>query len=306
MGNWRTDAKILKISIPLALLLLTAAAPTVAQDFNQVQVESQKIAEGVYMLAGAGGNIGVSVGEDGVILIDDQFAPLTDKVKAAVAKISDKPVRFVLNTHWHRDHTGGNEKMGNAGALIVAHDNVRERMSVEQLIEAFGTRVPPSPEGALPVVTFNDTVTFHYNGEEIHAFHVTSAHTDGDSIVHFRKANVLHMGDAFFNGNYPFIDVSTGGSIDGMIAAADVALALIDAETKIIVGHGPVASRDDLVAFREMLKTVRDRIAPLVEAGQSLEEVVAAQPTKDLDEKWGNSFIKGEKFVSIVYSSLSE
>jgi glyoxylase-like metal-dependent hydrolase (beta-lactamase superfamily II) len=306
MGNWKTDAKILKISIPLALLSLTAVVPAVAQNFDEVEVESQKVAEGVYVLTGAGGNIGVSVGDDGVILIDDQFAPLTDKVKAAVGKISDKPIRFVLNTHWHRDHTGGNEKLGEAGALIVAHDNVRERMSAEQLIEAFGTRVPPSPEGALPVVTFNDTATFHYNGEDIHVFHVTSAHTDGDSIVHFRRANALHMGDAFFNGKYPFIDVSTGGSLEGMIAAADAVLPLIDDETKIIVGHGPVASRDDLVAFQEMLKTVRDRIAPLVEAGQTLEEVVAAQPTKDFDEKWGKSGINGETFVSIVYSSLSK
>jgi glyoxylase-like metal-dependent hydrolase (beta-lactamase superfamily II) len=216
------------------LLLLLCAPPTEAQDFESVEIKTTRVASGIYMLEGRGGNLGVSIGSDGAFLIDDQFAPLTEKILAAIRKLSGAPIRFVLNTHWHGDHTGGNENLGKAGALIVAHENVRERMSVEQFIEAFGRRVDPSPPGALPVVTFTDAVTFHLNGDEIHAFHVPPAHTDGDSIVHFRIANVVHTGDTYFNGRYPFIDLSTGGTIDGVIAAADRLLELCDTETRII------------------------------------------------------------------------
>ncbi len=287
----------------LALALWPRPAP--AQNAGEVQIETLKLADGVYMLIGAGGNIGVSAGDDGVVLIDDQMAPLTDKIKAAVSEITDRPIRFVLNTHWHGDHTGGNENLGKAGAVIVAHDNVRERMSVEQLIEAFNRKVPASPKGALPVITFSDTLTFHLNGGEISAFHVPPAHTDGDSMVHFPEANVLHMGDTFFNGRYPFIDVSSGGSIDGMIEATEAALVLVDSETKIIPGHGPPGDREALVAYREMLQLVRDRIAPMVEAGTSVDEVVAAKPTADLDETWGQGFLNGDAFVRMVYDSLA-
>lgn len=276
------------------------------QDFSKVEIRTLQVAGGVYMLVGSGGNIGVSAGEDGVFLVDDQYAPLTEKIKAAIAAISDKPVRFVLNTHWHGDHTGGNENLGEAGALIVAHENVRKRMSVEQFIEAFGRKVPPSPEGALPVVTFTDAVTFHLNGDEIHAFHVEPAHTDGDAIVHFRKANVIHMGDLFFNGLYPFIDISSGGSVDGMIAAAERGLAVADEHTKIIPGHGELGDAKDLKAFRDMLVAIRDRIKPMVAAGKSLEEVVAARPTAPFDENWGKGFLNAERFVGIVYASLSK
>ena len=276
------------------------------QNFDAVQIESVKVADGIYMLVGSGGNIGVSAGPDAVFLIDDQYAPLTEKIRKAIASLSSQEIRFVLNTHWHGDHTGGNENLGEAGALIVAHDNVRKRMSVEQFIEAFGSRVPPSPKVALPVVTFNDSVTFHLNDEEIHAFHVPPAHTDGDSVIHFRKSNVVHMGDLFFNGIYPFIDVSSGGSIDGMIAAADRVLGVIDDQTKIIPGHGPLGDRSALQAYRKMLSTVRERIQPMVEAGKSADEVVAAGPTKDLDEKWGKGFLQPANFVRIVYSSLTK
>jgi len=198
-----------------------AAGAALAQDFSKIEVQATKLTESVYMLTGAGGNLGVSVGEDAVFIIDDQYAPMTDKIAAAIAKITPKPVKFVLNTHWHGDHTGGNENFGKAGALIVGHDNVRKRMSVEQFIEAFNMRVPASPPVALPVVTFAHSVSFHLNGDEIRAIHMASAHTDGDAIVHFLKNDVVHMGDIYFNGMYPFIDFASGGSVDGVIAACD-------------------------------------------------------------------------------------
>ena len=284
-----------------------AALPALAQqqDFSKVEVKAQKVAEGVYMLTGAGGNIGLSVGQDGCYVIDDQYAPLTDKILAAIKAISPAPVRFVVNTHWHGDHTGGNENIGKTGALLVAHENVRRRMSTEQFMAAFGRKIEPSPEAALPVVTFTDAVTFHWNGDEIRVYHVPPAHTDGDAVIHFVKADVLHMGDVFFNGSYPFIDASSGGRIDGYIAAADRVLAGITERTQIIPGHGPLGTKADLQAFRDMLKTARDRIAKLKAEGKSRDEVIAAKPTADLDAKWGGGFMKGDTFAGLAYDSLS-
>ena len=279
------------LAAPMLFVAATALAfPAAAQgpDFEKVQIKTEKVAEGIWVLAGAGGNIGVSVGADGVFLIDDEWAPMTPKVKAAVAALSDRPLRFILNTHWHPDHTGGNKDLGEAGALIVAHD----------------MKFPPAPARALPVVTFNDAVTLHLNGDDVEAFHVPPAHTDGDAIVHFRRAGVVHMGDLFFNGMYPFVDLSSGGSFEGFIAAADRALALGEG-TRIIPGHGPVGTRADLRAYRDMLVTVRDRVKPLVQAGKTPAEVVAAHPLADLDAKWGNGFMKPEKFVEIVAQSLA-
>src|SRR5258706_1794856 len=298
-----TRRRVLACSV--VLFLGRSAAAFAQQDFSKVEVTSEKIAEGVYMLKRAGGNIGLSVGADTAFLIDDQYAPLTPKVKAAVAALTSKPVRFVLNTHWHGDHTGGNKDLGESGTLIVAHENVRKRMSTDQFIEAFGMKEPAADPAALPVVTFTDAVTFHLNGDEIYAFHVAPAHTDGDSIDPFRKANVLHGGDTFFNGMYPFIDLSSGGSVNGMIAAADRMLALAGEGTKIIPGHGPLGTKADLKAYRDMLATSRDRVAALVKAGQTLEQTTAAKPLAELDAKWGQGFLKADPFVSILYKDLS-
>ena len=293
------------LTIALALLLASSAKGQNPPDFSQVTVKVVPVALGVYMLEGLGGNIGLSVGKDDAFIIDDQYAPLSDKIKAAVATVTPKPVRFVVNTHWHWDHTGGNEAMAGSGAIIFAHENTRRRMSVEQFVAAFNRRVPPSPTAALPVITFSDTITFYTNDDTVRTFHVANAHTDGDAIIFFRRANVVHMGDTFFNGRYPLIDVSSGGSLVGMLAAANQALAMTNAETRFIPGHGPLATRADLVRYRDMLDTTRQRVGKLIAQQRTLQQVLDAKPLADLDAQWGNGGIKPEQFLTIVYGSLS-
>ncbi len=283
---------------------IALGAPLAAQQMQDVQVTATHVAANVYMLTGRGGNIGASVGDDGVFLVDDQYAPLTEKITAAVAGISDAPIRFIINTHWHEDHTGGNERMGEAGAIIVAHENVRERLNSEQFITFLERRYDPEPAAALPVITFTDAVTFHWNDDAIHLFHVARAHTDGDAVVHFREANVVHAGDVYWNGIYPFIDVSSGGTIDGMIEAADRLVELVDADTKIIPGHGPLSSVAELRTYREMLVTSRDRVAALVAEGKTRDEIVAARPMAEFDASWGQWFIQPEQWVSLVYDGV--
>ncbi|PLX84204.1 MAG: MBL fold metallo-hydrolase [Desulfuromonas sp.] len=291
------------LTVPFLLLLFAAAVP--AQDFSSVEIRTEKVAEGIHALFGRGGNIAVSTGPDGVFMIDDQYAPLTDKIRAAVAAISAAPVRFVLNTHWHGDHTGGNENFGEAGAVLVAHQNVRKRLSSGQLLEFFDRQVPPAPGGALPVVTFTEDLTFHLNGDEISVFHVGPAHTDGDAVVHFKKARVVHMGDTYFNGLYPFIDLSSGGSVHGVIASVDRVLATVDDAARIIPGHGPLSDVSELRSYRYMLATVRDRIQGQIKAGNPLEKVIESRPTAEFDARLGGGFIKPEQFVEIVYRSLA-
>lgn len=288
-----------------AVAVLTAANPASAQDFQDVEIRAIEVAPGIHMLLGQGGNIGVSSGPDGIFLVDDQYAPLTDKILATLRTFSDEPIRFVINTHWHGDHTGGNENIGRAGALLVAHENVRERMSVEQFIEALDLRVPPASDEALPVVTFTDAVTFHLNDHDIRVFHVRHAHTDGDAVIHFRGPDVIHAGDLYFNGSYPFIDVATGGTIDGMIAGTEAILDLAGEDTRIIPGHGPLSNASELRAYHEMLVGVRDAIAAEMVGDKSLEQLIAAKPTAAYDAEWGGGFIQPDQFVTIVYSDLS-
>ncbi len=273
---------------------------------DEVKIIPTQLDSNVYMLTGQGGNIGVCVGEDGVFMVDDQFAPLTDKILATIKTLSDKPVKFVFNTHWHGDHTGGNENMGNKGAIIVAHKNVHQRMSTEQFMKAFRRKVPAAPKAALPVVTFTKDISFHFNGEDILAFHVHHAHTDGDAFVYFTKANVLHMGDVYFNGRYPFIDLGSGGNIDGIIKAVNTALMLVDSETKIIPGHGDASNKTELMAYRDMLTIIRDRVNKEVKAGKTLEEIKALNLSKDYDEKYGQNFIKPNRFIGFIYDNLKE
>ncbi|HUU96512.1 MAG TPA: MBL fold metallo-hydrolase [Phycisphaerae bacterium] len=277
-----------------------------AQERPEIEVRTVQLAENVYMLAGAGGNLALSAGDHGALLVDSEYAQLTEKVTAAVKEVCETPIRFVINTHWHFDHVGGNEAFTKAGALIVAHENVRKRMSSAQVLEPMERQVPPSPAAALPVITYADALTFHWNGDQVQVIHVEPAHTDGDSLVYFRKANVLHMGDVWFNGMYPFIDVNAGGSIDGMVKAAERGLALANDKTKIIPGHGPLSNVKELREYRDMLATVRDRVRPMVREGKSREEVIAAKPTKDLDEKWGRGGFGPDMWVGIVYDGMSK
>lgn len=290
----------------IALAALAVAAPISAQqDFSKVEIKTEQVVPGVHVLFGAGGNIGVSTGPDGTFIIDDQYAPLTPKIQAALTKLADKPVRFVLNTHWHGDHTGGNENLGEAGALIVAHDNVRVRMSSEQFIAAMQSKVPASPAVALPVVTFDSGTTFHINGDAIRAVHVDNAHTDGDSLVHFTKANVIHMGDTYFSTGYPFVDLSSGGSLEGVLAAHAKALAMGNDATRYIPGHGPVTSKADLAAYRAMIAEIVGKVRAQIAAKKSLDQIIASKPTAAYDAKWGTGFIKPDQFVRTIHASLT-
>lgn len=291
---------------PFILLACLAAPLPGQQSLDTVRIRTVPVADGVYMLMGAGGNIGVSAGASGVVLIDDQFAPLSDKIKAAVAAINSGPIRFLLNTHWHGDHTGGNENFAKDGVVIVAHENVRHRMSVEQFVAALNRTVPPSPEAALPIVTFTDAVNFYLNGDSISAFHVAPAHTDGDVVIYFRRANVVHMGDTFWNGRYPLIDLSSGGSVDGMVAAMDRVLGMTDENTKYIPGHGELSGRAAVTAFRDMLATVRDRVRKLLRQGKTLAQVKAAKPSAEFDAAWGGGYINPDRFVETLYDDLSK
>ncbi len=285
------------------IVCCAVSSAAVAQSFDDVEIETVDHGSSIYTLYGAGGNIGLSVGGDGVLMIDDQFAPLSDKILAAVAELSDQPVTYLLNTHWHGDHVGGNVALEEQGAIILAHDNVRTRMSVEQVQEIFERTVPASPTSALPVITFSESATIHFNGHEIHVFHAEAGHTDGDSIVHFRDLNIVHMGDTLFTGRLPFIDFASGGSIYGAIAAQEKVLELADEKTVIVPGHGKVGNKEDLIAARDLLVLIRDAIQPLVDQGLTAEEIMAAMPLTPLGLEYGG--FPEERFTFVIAAGMS-
>ncbi len=292
--------KIVLIFLTLLPLVLCAQ-----QDFADVEIQIHDVAENIYMLEGAGGNIGVCIGGDGVLMIDSQYGPLSDKIKAAIQTLSEAEINVLVNTHHHGDHTGGNENFGKEGAQIVAHQNVKERMSNVQK-SAFRPEIPAAPEAARPVMTYTDEMEIRYNNQDIMLIHVDHAHTDGDGLVYFPESDVIHMGDTYFNHRYPYIDLGSGGSIDGIIEAANTALFLAGNNTKIIPGHGPLSNAEELREYRDVLMHLRREVAEAIKESKTLEEIQAMKPGAATDEGWGAAFINGDRIIEIIYKSLAE
>lgn len=289
----------------LALFAAAFAIPAWSQPApDEAAITRTALRDGLYLLQGDGGNMVASVGSDGVFLVDDQFAEVSDAIRAAIAEVSDQPVRFLANTHWHGDHTGGNENFGKQHTVIIAQDGVRTRMSQPQALKRFPTPKPAAPTAALPVLTFDQGMTLHLNGQTITLEHAAHAHTDGDALVHYQPADVLHMGDTFFNGMYPFIDLETGGSIDGIIAAANRGLAIAGPDTLIVPGHGPLSDRADLQRYRDVLVDLRGQVAHLMAQGKNRQQVLDAKPSAAYDKDLGQGFISPDELIGTIYDSL--
>ena len=288
----------------LPLVMMICAVPALAQtDFSKVQMKATKVAGNVYMLEGAGGNIGVSVGDDGLLIVDDQFAPLADKIRAALKGIADKKLRFILNTHWHGDHTGGNVVFG-PEATIIAHDNVRKRLATEQKSTVFNSTTPPSPKEALPVITFDQSLSVHFNGEDIRAIHYPKGHTDGDSVIFFSASNVVHLGDDFFAGRFPFVDLESGGSVEGLTKNIGEIITKIPAGAKLIPGHGPISTIDDLKSYHNMLQQTTEIVRQKISAGKTLDQIKSEGLPAEW-APWGTGFIKTDRWVETIYKSLT-
>jgi glyoxylase-like metal-dependent hydrolase (beta-lactamase superfamily II) len=275
-------------------------------DFSKVEIKTTDLGDAVYMLEGQGGNITVAVASDGIIMVDSEFAPLHDKIKAAIAAVSNRPIRYLIDTHFHPDHTGGNEPFARDGVTVVAEANVKTRLAAGTTNGLTGAATPPAPEAALPAKTYTGAFKLRLNGRVADLRHVANADTDGDTYVWFKTANVLATGDTFTNARYPNIDFANGGNIRGMIAAADLYLKLANDRTRIVPGHGPIADRAALLDYRTMLVTARDRMAKLVQDGKREDEVLAAKPFADLDAKWAISDLASQNFIRVVYHSLAD
>ena len=284
------------------LCLMIIVFPAYAQEAPQLNVVNAT--ENITVIEGMSNTV-ILTGKDGIFMIDTQAPELIDPVITKIAEISNHPIRFIANTHYHFDHAGGNEKAANTGAVIIAHENVRKRMSTEQRMDMFNTTTPPASTAALPAVTFSKDVTFYINGEEARVFHIGAGHTDGDAIVHFRKANVIHLGDLYFNGLYPYIGIEAGGSINSMIQVGNTVLGMIDDATRIIPGHGPIAKKAEYAEYLEMLTGVRDAIRRQIDAGKSIKEVIASKPLQAFDAKWGKGLFTSDQFAELVYTDLS-
>jgi glyoxylase-like metal-dependent hydrolase (beta-lactamase superfamily II) len=299
-----------KVRLVLGVLLaLGTSAEGQNQDFSKVQIKVTKVSGNIYMLEGQGGNIAASVGEDGIVIVDDQFAPLADKIQAALKdlKVTDKPVRFVINTHYHGDHTGGNEPFANAGSTVIAQDNVRKRLETGGTAGNGGSikmEVKPAPKGALPVITFEHDVTVHLNGEDIRALHFPAGHTDGDAVIFFPKNNVVHMGDDFVRYGFPFIDVASGGSVQGMIDALEKASAQLPSDVKVIPGHGAISNLDDVREFVKMLKETSAAVQKALDDHKTLDQM---KQEKILEpwKKWSGGSLDSDKFIETLYNSLT-
>ena len=292
-----------KYLLAISLGLIVFVSVQAQDDFSKVEIKATKVAGNVYMLEGAGGNIGVSVGPDGILIVDDQFAPLADKIRASLKTLDQGKLKFILNTHWHGDHTGGNVAFG-PEAPIIAHDNVRKRLSTEQQIEFFKQTIPASPKQALPVITFDQSLTVHFNGEEIKAIHFPHGHTDGDSVIFFSASNVVHLGDDFFSGSFPFVDLDSGGSVEGLTKNVGELITKIPSGAKLIPGHGTISTIDDLKAYHQMLLATTDIVRKKIAAGKSLEEVKKEGLPAEW-KSWGTAFIKTEMWLELVYKSLT-
>ncbi|HZI59927.1 MAG TPA: MBL fold metallo-hydrolase [Pyrinomonadaceae bacterium] len=285
----------------LCVLPICAAAQT---DFSKVEMKATKVSGNVYMLEGAGGNIGVSVGTDGILIVDDQFAPLADKIRAALKGLNQGKLRFILNTHWHGDHTGSNAQFG-PEATIIAHDNVRKRLSSEQKIPFFKSTVPASPKEALPVITFDNSLSVHFNGEDIRAIHYPHGHTDGDSVIFFTTSNVVHLGDDFFAGRFPFVDVDNGGNVVGLAKNIGEIITKIPAGAKLIPGHGPLSTIDDLKLYHRMLLETTDVVRKKVAAGKTLDQIKSEGLPEEW-KSWGTGFIKTDQWIELIHISLTQ
>ena len=291
----------------LALFALASVAQAQAPDYSKVEYRTEKVTDNLFVLFGAGGNIAVLTGPDGALVVDSDVTEMSAKLRSALSLVSDRPVRFLVNTHFHFDHAGGNPTLGRGNAVIVAQDNVRTRLSGKQelKLDAMSMAIDPTPREGLPLVTFEDGIRFHVNDEEISVRHVPNAHTDGDSFVFFERSNVLHTGDLMMSIGYPIADVGNGGSLAGLISGQEKVLALCNDKTRIIPGHGPLVAKADLQSYHDMLVTIRQRVGDLIRKGRSLEQIQAAAPAKEFDERWGKGFFTTDAFVRRVFIELS-
>ncbi|MDT7605181.1 MAG: cyclase [Acidobacteriota bacterium] len=296
----KRTALVLRLLVACCALAVCARAQ---QDFSKVQIKTTHISGNIYMLEGSGGNIGVSAGADGIIIIDDEFAPLADKIRAALKEINPGAIHFILNTHFHGDHTGGNPIFGRDGT-IIAHDNVRKRLAAGQPAQGTSAGTPPAPKEALPVITYGQSVSVHFNGEEIKVIHFPHGHTDGDSVIFFTGSNVVHMGDDFFAARFPFVDIDSGGDVLGLTKNVADIIAQLPADVKVIPGHGPLSTLDDLKAYHRMLTTTTDIVRRQIKAGKTLEQIKAAG-LPDEWKTWGAGFIKTDRWIETVYRSLN-
>jgi glyoxylase-like metal-dependent hydrolase (beta-lactamase superfamily II) len=296
----------MKHFLSLAFCLCIFMMGNCQENWDSIQVTSQQVQENIYVLKGAGGNIGILTGADGIVMIDDQFLQLGKKIKDAIASLDKGPIRFTLNTHIHGDHSGSNEYFKQLGSIIVAHDLVRERMSKESFTEGSNSTTPPRDKDAWPVVTFPNKLTLHLNDQDIDLIHFEPGHTDGDVIIHFKQANVFHMGDVFVTYGYPYIDMSSGGSINGLIATLDQSLALMNETSMIIPGHGELCKKADVVKYRNRLADIRDKVSAALKKGKKPEELAGLDITNAYEAEWGKGFIKGKDFVMIVAADLKD